>query len=189
MLREFFAFSMTDVVTRSHDRYPCPTRKQIDDDDESDPGENAYSDAMRGIAPKRGRGAANTSRANGSNSNSNKRANTNTNMSATMADGRRRPNESRGAGSSGTRDGVGDRRGGGGAGGDGGGGSTPLCPGHNEECALRTVRKEVRLLAPASSISCCHRSAQPVGTDSDDAAIAWIYFFVRLIIEGSLLVV
>lgn len=76
---------------------------------------------MRGIAPKRSRGGvakSNTPRGN-------KRSNTN-----------------------GASDWISRSRDGGAAGGSGfgsrGGDDAPLCPGHNEECVLRTTRKEVR---------------------------------------------
>ena len=119
-----------------------PTWRQIDDDvsggDGGEPtrasADNAYSEAMRGIAPKRGRAGAENPR-------SNKRPNTN---GSSDRIGRTRDG---GAG----RGGQGDGFGGGPGGGRGGGAlgargdiDAPLCPGHNEECVLRTTRKEVK---------------------------------------------
>lgn len=91
---------------------------------------------MKGIAPKRGRGGGARNADGG-----NKRVNTNSgaNGGAGQAAGRSSSRQSLGGGSSwGGGGGSGDGRG-------GGGGDARVCPGHGEECALRTVAKEVRV--------------------------------------------
>lgn len=120
---------------------------KIDDEDEDNDADNPYGAAMQGIAPKRSRAGAGNSR--------NKRANTNTNTGTGRGGSGAR--EAGGGGLFGAGGGAACGGSGAGGGGGGGGGGMPLCPGHNQECILRTVNKQVcRVQITDPSAKCFH---------------------------------